>query len=206
MLCVAAVVLWVRGSPDMLSLHRADDHGEGMARYRIFGVGSRDGTAWFFSRSEELPEGRFDLLREAVLPWLPARGEGWRLAVTPKEVEDVESLRRYAELSGPELGGSPWEFAGIGRYDTSAVGGGTYWLIPFAHLVGLCGLPAALRVGLAARRHFRRRARYRRGLCLDCGYDLRATPDRCPECGKVAGGVPAAGKEHAAAEDGKGPP
>ena len=39
-------------------------------------------------------------------------------------------------------------------------------------------------------RLMRRRARTRRGLCAGCGYDLRASRERCPECGEA---IPALG-------------
>ena len=40
---------------------------------------------------------------------------------------------------------------------------------------------------VGARAAMRKRVRERRGLCSRCGYDLRATPERCPECGWVCG-------------------
>jgi hypothetical protein len=59
---------------------------------------------------------------------------------------------------------------------------------PFWALVAVTGVAPAL-WGL---RHARRGSLRRRGLCPSCGYDLRASPERCPECGEV---VPARATE-----------
>lgn len=58
---------------------------------------------------------------------------------------------------------------------------GRYILIHFWLLVAATAVPPAFAM---LRRHRNRPALP--GLCQSCGYDLRATPDRCPECGIVA--------------------
>ena len=42
-----------------------------------------------------------------------------------------------------------------------------------------------LLVGLAFGPRNRRHKESRRGLCRNCGYDLRASKERCPECGLI---------------------
>jgi len=58
-----------------------------------------------------------------------------------------------------------------------------YWL--------LAVIFAVLPVGLSSVRVLRHALNRRRSLnrCSRCGYDLRATPERCPECGTIPAGA-----------------
>ncbi len=83
-------------------------------------------------------------------------------------------------------GAADWQQGGFfaDRRDVDGVAGATYGVVAaplWAVIACLSSLPAFRLVGWA---RARRRAATA-GRCRRCGYDLRATPDRCPECGAV---------------------
>jgi hypothetical protein len=59
-----------------------------------------------------------------------------------------------------------------------------YWIVPADRLAKLGGSGILLGAVLVAFERASRRAGETHK-CGTCGYDLRATPDRCPECGQV---------------------
>jgi hypothetical protein len=61
-------------------------------------------------------------------------------------------------------------------------------IIPaWATTIPLAILPTAWLAGFVRTR--RRNRQLHDNHCPTCGYDLRASPDRCPECGTVAEGI-----------------
>jgi hypothetical protein len=82
------------------------------------------------------------------------------------------------DAAGTVWGGFGFEFDSGG--DSSNSIASLSLEVPFWLPVVLFGLAPAVWL-------FRRLRRRPAGLCPRCGYDLRATPDRCPECGHTAG-------------------
>jgi len=52
--------------------------------------------------------------------------------------------------------------------------------VPYPVLLGVCLIAPSLRCASLLRKHHRLRA----GRCTNCGYDLRESRERCPECGR----------------------
>jgi hypothetical protein len=79
---------------------------------------------------------------------------------------------------------SPWWFDSEASYwHVFDVGEVRMWSVPLWPAALIFGvLPA---IHLVRWYHRRRARRADRSICQACGYDLRATPERCPECGTV---------------------
>ena len=77
----------------------------------------------------------------------------------------------------------------VARYwgtDRSGFAYDRFFIVPLWALVAVTGLlPGARLAAHLVRQHTRRRS-VRTGLCPACGYDLRASPEQCPECGATA--------------------
>jgi hypothetical protein len=150
-----------------------------------------------------------------ALQWariVPPLGFGWgdgnRLGGKGYSVGLLEGSLIFETLSGvkpwaPGTGGStitfdgePTGFAGFHyrRYDIRLASPdgkrlpGTYgtqkrfWIAPgWMLLLSLGAMVLCRKIWVSHRKH----EREANSLCRNCGYDLRATPDRCPECGTV---------------------
>ena len=79
-----------------------------------------------------------------------------------------------------------WQQAGFYRFEErrSAGAWNAVWIIPFWFIMLLTSV-LPLIWSVKRWRAIAKRRRTMHGFCSECGYDLRATPDRCPECGAI---------------------
>ena len=166
--CVAVVGLWVRTyqASDWIS-HSMLTGDRNFTEITEWSADTPRGVVrltWRQSRLRQSPEGLDDLYG------------GWRLetrepiGLTPDSSQPVPLIDRL---------GFDWAAAQYG-----GVGGGSITIrtVTFP-LWAIMALFALLPSALFCHR-VRRLRRVRARLCPSCGYDLRATPDRCPECGE----------------------
>lgn len=107
---------------------------------------------------------------------------GW---ITRTSKETQKPIRNWG-LPAPGRGGFAF-FQGrtIGRPRGNWLAGDRPLLILWFPLWAVALVTAILPSwwSMRAAIRFRRRRRILAGLCVKCGYDLRATPGKCPECG-----------------------
>jgi hypothetical protein len=111
-----------------------------------------------------------------------------------RESREAESLEGF--LAGLALWNPPHEQRLLGFYlarsgsGTRVVGPGDSYELEYFWVVGIPYWALVLLTLIApawwAYRRQRAARRARTNACANCGYDLRATPGRCPECGSVA--------------------
>jgi hypothetical protein len=122
-----------------------------------------------FARSE--PDGFF--LRAA--PSIPH--ETYRERKRSPWVQDVVYRMQWVERTGPaQIDSHRWDRPGSTMYFTHVI-------LPLWVPIAIFGVMHAVGFVVIVFRHRRTRRRRSAGRCEKCGYDVRATPGDCPECG-----------------------
>ena len=128
----------------------------------------------------EACRGRFGIVRYTGdgVPCRERAGAEWRHHLKSPDADPFRPshvLAKHWEVAFPGV-------AYIGGANRDTMGG--MLVIHLAYPTALFALaPLAWSAGFVRRRRRNRRARA--DLYQQCGYDLRASPDRCPECGTV---------------------
>jgi hypothetical protein len=108
-------------------------------------------------------------------------------AVSPSEFSLSRDPPQFSPAPGAS--GSPgaagFAVPATPQYRFVPIAGHNWWfVVPLWAPMIVFGIVPALWIPRYLR--LRRRAeRLRKNLCLNCGYDLRSSLDRCPECGRV---------------------
>jgi hypothetical protein len=106
--------------------------------------------------------------------------EGRRVQVWHKK--GVITIENWPEFWAIERAQKEW----INTGDTSMpppIARFEYWRYKLPHALFILPTTVLPMIWTLRFRKSRRALRARSGLCARCSYDLRATPDRCPECG-----------------------
>src|SRR4051812_40563684 len=100
-----------------------------------------------------------------------------------KSAPDAESMLAMARATtGSGFDTSDWHVMGFELIVAHTMWGYTVAVLPLWALF----LPLAAFTIAAFTIHRRQERRAKQNCCLNCGYDMRATPGRCPECGTAA--------------------
>jgi hypothetical protein len=108
----------------------------------------------------------------------------FRVYATGPGVRVLDWQKANAKLPPARWWGHPF-FGVTSGWELSPSGPPRFWTVglPFWLIAGLAAVP--LLPGFHRRyRQERQRRRLKAGCCMECGYDLRASTGRCPECGE----------------------
>lgn len=205
--CILTVVLWIRShrtTDDWLLIYKTDGservsslNGDIMIRHERPSGGKFGGLQRITHRSdrvtalpprpwrEDLLETHWGLFRWINIP-PPSPGAIQQAKQTYGAMLTLQQANASAPTSGPALNAQAAGFMQLNMlYERQKrmLDRERYWelVFPLWLVPTVFSLPVLL-AGLLTL--LRGRRRIRQGLCPACGYDLRGSSDRCPECGK----------------------